>query len=167
MKKAEIRKALNDLKENLNECNRKPNNDSLSNVTKSYDADGKLIDVSFAVHFIDGMLEDLTKYNDHSDDYYKLAIKFIELAIENDYQISRSPYSDSYYAFEQGEYIDWGHKPVNSYRLANHWNWLSDDRTLNCPTVDNENYGLALCKFNGKAYEKVIKKECHEFNWQY
>ena len=71
MKKAEIRKALNDLKENLNECNRKPNNDSLSNVTKSYDADGKLITESIVEYSEKNLKRVYEKYEDFEQEWYR------------------------------------------------------------------------------------------------
>lgn len=39
--------------------------------------------------------------------------------------VTTSPFSDSYYIFEDGEWIDWDHKPENSLRIADHWNFIS------------------------------------------
>lgn len=106
------------------------------------------------------MIDTINRFpNYYSDEFGMLLIKLYEYAIKNNLVISKSPFSDSLYVYEKGEHIDWGYKPLNSLRLADHWNWMGLDEIgndqLNCPTVDGKDYGLTICKFNGDAYEKV------------
>lgn len=81
--------------------------------------------------------------------------KMLEVIDTENLKVSKSPCSESYYAFEDGEEITWGYKPQNSYRFSDHWNFESDNK-IHCVTDDtiksNETC-LAIYK-NGK-YSKV------------
>lgn len=82
--------------------------------------------------------------------------KFGELAKTRDYIISTSPYGSSMYALEKGEYIDWGHKPMNSYRIADHWGFESRGK-IHCKLGKSEEYvsSLEIGEWNGEYYEKI------------
>lgn len=55
----------------------------------------------------------------------------IEQKLENEELVySCSPYSNSVYFHGKDEYIDWGIKPENSLRIADHWNWSNGNH---CP----------------------------------
>lgn len=79
---------------------------------------------------------------------------FIDLAEINNFVISKSPFSNSYYAHSENDTIDWGLKPVGSYRLSNHWNWTSNG-TTHCPTVTNRDFGEALAIMTENGYEQI------------
>jgi hypothetical protein len=78
--------------------------------------------------------------------------EFQKIVNENNLIITKSPYSDSFYAIKDGEKIDWGTKPEGSYRLADHWNW--DDGT-HCPTDTNQDFGLAIAQQRNGKYTKI------------
>lgn len=75
---------------------------------------------------------------------------------------SRSPYSFSMYYHHKDDVIDWGTKPVGSYRIADHWNW--EDKydmpfggfkiNTHCPTIEGvyqQNAELRIMTKNGYA----------------
>lgn len=78
--------------------------------------------------------------------------EFQKIVDDNNLIITKSPYSDSFYAIKEGEKIDWGTKPEGSYRLADHWNW--DDGT-HCPTDTDTNFGLAIAQQKNGKYTKI------------
>lgn len=95
------------------------------------------------------------------DSYYNKAISIIALDIiskELGLDTSNSPYSFSSYAFEKGGEISWGSKPLDSYRLSDHWNFQSCGET-HCKLSNTKEYTqkLILAKFNGKTYD-IIKE---------
>lgn len=68
--------------------------------------------------------------------------------------INKSPYSDSFY---NDKNISWRHKPLNSLRISDHWNFIAQDGDVHCKT-DVELYsGWALGKFDGEKY--IILKQ--------
>ena len=68
--------------------------------------------------------------------------------------INKSPYSDSFY---NDKNISWRHKPLNSSRISDHWNFIAQDGDVHCKT-DVELYsGWALGKFDGEKY--IILKQ--------
>ena len=100
------------------------------------------------------------KYRDKSVEYYTniltLANKLKEIAIKENLIISKSPYSTSFYAHSKSDNISWEHKPNNSYRLSNHWNWTDYNKeVVHCPTITNEDYGLCICQYINGYYNKV------------
>ena len=75
--------------------------------------------------------------------------------------VSKSPFSDSTYFHRKNQSINWGTKPENSYRLADHWNWkqgFNEDYTdaLHCPLKDGKysNERMICIQKNG-VYEVV------------
>lgn len=100
-----------------------------------------------------------TKYENNRDmyslfrktEYYEEYERFIEIVVDNNLELSQSPYSESYYAFEKGEKITWGYKPEGSYRMSNHW-----DFDGHCPKAVKEKYNrLQICKFVEGLYYEV------------
>ncbi len=87
---------------------------------------------------------------------YEKYKKFSKLAKENDYIISQSPYGSSMYAIPKGDYVDWGYKPMDSYRLADHWGFESRGK-IHCRLGKNEEYitDFEIGKWNGSYYEKI------------
>lgn len=79
--------------------------------------------------------------------------RFIDIAKNENLIISKSPYSSSFYAHKEDENISWGVKPLNSYRIADHWNF--GDVETHCKTVDGLNYGLCICKMLNNGYSKI------------
>lgn len=81
---------------------------------------------------------------------------FSKLAKENDFVITKSPYGSSMYAIPKGDYVDWGYKPTDSYRLADHWGFESQGQ-IHCRLGDNKEYitDLEIGKWNGSYYEKI------------
>ena len=67
----------------------------------------------------------------------------------------KSPYGHSYYSHE----VDWGHKPNNSYRLSDHWNFISNNKT-HCETTTNVNNNThwSIGKYNSEIgkYEIIV-----------
>ena len=78
---------------------------------------------------------------------------FISLSIKKKYVISKSPYSNSFYSHEENDVIDWGHKPLNSYRLSDHWGFGVEEH---CKRTDGEKAGLCMCKITKEGYKKII-----------
>ena len=75
--------------------------------------------------------------------------------------VSKSPFSDSTYFHRKNQSINWGTKPENSYRLADHWNWkqgFNEDYTdaIHCPLKDGKysNERMICIQKNG-VYEVV------------
>ena len=90
-----------------------------------------------------------------------------ELAKKENLEISFSPYSFSVYAHEKGENIDWGYKPLNSYRLSDHWNFESRGQIHDkLSGVNQYTRELIIGKFNGETYD-VIKNFDNNKNVKY
>lgn len=84
---------------------------------------------------------------------FKEIIKdFKEIAKKENLIITKSPYSDSFYAHKEEEEISFGFKPNGSYRISDHWNW---DKGDHCPTDTNENFGVALAIFINGKYTQI------------
>ncbi len=73
--------------------------------------------------------------------------------------VSKSPFSDSTYFHRKNQTIDWGTKPENSYRLADHWNWkqgFNEDYTdiIHCPLKDGKHSNKRMiCIQKNGVYE--------------
>lgn len=75
---------------------------------------------------------------------------------------SSSPYSLSFYSSKS---ISWSHKPINSIRVSNHWNFNTYDELergiedgRHCPTFNKDFLrGWAACIWTGNKY-KLLKK---------
>lgn len=71
-------------------------------------------------------------------------------------KIIKSPYSDSFYSEE----VDWGYKPDKSFRVADHWNFITRNGNIHCQTTskcpDNTHWTLAQFNSTLNKYE-VIK----------
>lgn len=97
-------------------------------------------------------------YNDKfiSQSFITLAQEFIALVESKGLALSKSPFSNSFYAHEAGEEITWNSKPEGSYRLADHWDFNARG-SVHCRTVDGI-IGSAICQFSNGIYE-TVKKE--------
>ena len=93
--------------------------------------------------------------NSSANEYDKLK-KFGTLAKENNFVISKSPYGSSMYAIPKGDVVEWGYKPMDSYRIADHWGFESQGK-IHCKLGNSDEYitDLEIGKWNGKYYEKV------------
>ena len=78
---------------------------------------------------------------------------FEEIANKNGLIITRSPYSDSFYAIKEGEDVNWGSKPEGSLRLSDHWNF--GIRAEHCQTDCDLKQDTAICQYTNGVYRKV------------
>lgn len=94
-------------------------------------------------------------YTSTNKSYDKL-VKFGEIAKKENYVISKSPYGSSMYAIPKGDVVDWGYKPMDSYRIADHWGFESRGE-IHCRLGNNDEYitDFEIGKWNGKYYEKI------------
>lgn len=90
---------------------------------------------------------------DYINKQIEYANKFTKIANKENFIISKSPYSNSFYAHEKSDTIDWGNKPEGSYRMSDHWNF--GDNQEHCKTVDGIDYDLAICKIIDGLYNQV------------
>lgn len=68
--------------------------------------------------------------------------------------VSQSPYSDSWYIMKSGEEISWGEKPEGSYRIADHWNFGSDNEHCRLAVEEDKVNREMVCEYrNGFYYE--------------
>lgn len=60
--------------------------------------------------------------------------------------INKSPYSDTFYSSTD---VDWGHKPDKSYRVSDHWNFISQGNK-HCETDDKvqNNSHISIGQYN-------------------
>ena len=109
------------------------------------------------VGHIDRTKENARKQIAEKEPLLKNIDSFDQLAKEKGLVVSKSPYSNSFYAHKEGEIIDWGVKPEGSYRLADHWNWedRNDPNLIHCATSTGEDYGLAIAQMRGGKYVKI------------
>jgi hypothetical protein len=97
-----------------------------------------------------------TRYENNEELYIALrhygedGRRFIDMVIENDLNVSISPYSWSLYAFKGDEEITWGYKPENSLRLSNHWNFDG-----HCITDCGSTQKIMLCKYHNGIYSQI------------
>lgn len=92
-----------------------------------------------------------------SDSFIALAREFITLVEEKGLEVSKSPFSNSFYAHEAGEEITWNSKPENSYRLADHWDFQTRG-SMHCQTEDMLMSVSAICQFSNGIYHTVRKE---------
>ncbi len=91
----------------------------------------------------------------------KVATKFEKLSKSlKEHEVTKSPYSNSFYLIPKGTKVRWGGKPENSYRFSNHWHWETRNeytgiRTLHCPTNTGKNFGIAIGKYKDGLYYEV------------
>lgn len=91
-----------------------------------------------------------------------LAHNFIELAEKENFIISKSPSSNSFYAHSENEKIDWGYKPNGSYRFSDHWNFHKNGE-IHCEVDEitlqamcSENNFTSICKMVDGLYRKIL-----------
>ena len=108
-------------------------------------------------------LEEKAKNKFSGDLLYKMAVIDLDnVARKEKLEISSSPYSLSTYAFKPGEEIGWGQKPKNSYRISNHWGWVSDgDMHCELTNQDKSKFNpvvnkTLLAKYNGETYDIIF-----------
>lgn len=80
--------------------------------------------------------------------------KFISIAENEGLEVSKSPFSNSFYLHKTGEEITWGSKPENSYRLSDHWNFYSREAYHCCSNEINDDE-FAIGIYHHGNYEKV------------
>lgn len=109
------------------------------------------------------LVKEANGYDDIANRMFSADIKeydklktFSKLAKDNDFVITKSPYGSSMYAIPKGDYVDWGYKPTDSYRLADHWGFESQGK-IHCRLGNNKEYitNLEIGKWNGSYYEKI------------
>lgn len=80
--------------------------------------------------------------------------------LKKEYKISKSPYSKSHYILKQDDYIDWGHKPENSLRISNHWNFFTGG-CVHCElahTTEKVSEWL-VCEYKEGKYHIIAENE--------
>lgn len=123
-------------------------NEQLTEMEKSY---------NFENDFTNS-LEELYNSELNELSFYKMQalISFDKILQSENRIVNESPYSFSVYGIKKGEKIDWGSKPVGSYRLSDHWNFESRGK-IHCKLKGQKKYKqeLILARYNGKEYEIV------------
>jgi len=116
---------------------------------------------------VNGYFEKFSKDNENCYKYYLQTKKvftkeFYDVVfeeIETWGEMSVSPYSTSTY---NSKNISWGHKPENSLRLADHWNFESQNQ-IHCLMEDKtKNEHMMLCKYVDGVY-KIVKDYTEEY----
>lgn len=112
--------------------------------------------------FYDKDLKDALENIEYDDKFAinkaQALVEFDNLVKNEKLEISFSPYSFSVYAHQKGETIDWGYKPLNSYRLSDHWNFESRGETHDKLTgVNQYTQEVIIGKFNGETYD-IVKR---------
>ncbi len=69
--------------------------------------------------------------------------------------VSQSPYSDSWYIMKPGEEISWGEKPEGSYRVADHWNFGSDNEHCRLAGEEDKVNREMVCEYRDGFYYEV------------
>lgn len=69
--------------------------------------------------------------------------------------VSQSPYSDSWYIMKSGEEISWGEKPEGSYRIADHWNFGSDNEHCCLAGEEDKVNREMVCEYRDGFYYEV------------
>lgn len=107
-----------------------------------------------AIKELSKFAKDELKWNNEKIERYKTEIellkKFSGIQEKESLEISKSPYSESFYLHRKGEEITWNEKPEGSYRLSNHWNF--DGHCESDDIGDNE---IAIGRFCRGKYVKV------------
>lgn len=80
----------------------------------------------------------------------ELLEKFSSIQEKESLEVSKSPYSTSFYLHKHGEVIDWGGKPEGSYRLSNHWNFNG-----HCESDEIREREIAIGRYELGKYRKV------------
>lgn len=80
----------------------------------------------------------------------ELLEKFSSIQEKESLEVSKSPYSTSFYLHKRGEVIDWGGKPEGSYRLSNHWNFNG-----HCESDEIGENEIAIGRYELGKYRKV------------
>ena len=69
--------------------------------------------------------------------------------------VSQSPYSDSWYIMKSGEEISWGEKPEGSYRIADHWNFGSENEHCRLAGEEDKVNREMVCEYREGFYYEV------------
>ena len=69
--------------------------------------------------------------------------------------VSQSPYSDSWYIMKSGEEISWGEKPEGSYRIADHWNFGSENEHCRLAGEEDKVNREMVCEYRDGFYYEV------------
>ena len=94
--------------------------------------------MEFLFYFVYGSTEDIRLVFGKfvTKKFKQYAKEFLEIVLREKLHVSKSPYSMSFYAYENpNEKIDWGYKPENSLRLSDHWNFINNGK-IHCRTDD-------------------------------
>ena len=118
---------------------------------------GLLLVNEYITNYTDSLAEDPDNVfrQEYCNSRINLAREMLEIAAGNNYVISKSPYSESFYAHPEDDKVDWGYKPDGSYRLSDHWNWFSYNR-IHCPTIEGQGSdAIQIRQFKNGAYELI------------
>lgn len=97
-----------------------------------------------------------TRYSDSEELYMAFrhmgveGERFVNMVIENDLNVSQSPYSQSIYAYKGDDDITWNYKPQDSLRISDHWNFDG-----HCITRDGIKRCLMICKYDNGIYTRI------------
>lgn len=69
--------------------------------------------------------------------------------------VSQSPYSDGWYIMKSGEEISWGEKPEGSYRIADHWNFGSENEHCRLAGEEDKVNREMVCEYRDGFYYEV------------
>lgn len=109
-----------------------------------------------AIVFLQARMADEQKYAVLTLEKYKkelnLLKQFSEIKRKERLEISKSPYSNSFYLHKKGEEIGWYEKPEGSYRLSNHWSFDG-----HCESDDIKNSEIAIGKYIDGKYVKITE----------
>ncbi len=84
--------------------------------------------------------------------YLKVCLVFSNEKAKNKYMSSQSPNSASTYALKITDEISWGHKPEQSLRISDHWNFKSGG-LMHCETEDSNFNDFAVAVYENGTYK--------------
>lgn len=103
---------------------------------------------------LEKLSEDEKRYKKSDLERYRKELELIEQFFDiqerENLEISKSPYSNSFYLHKPGEEIGWDGKPEGSYRLSNHWSFDG-----HCESDEIGDYEIAIGKYCSGKYKKV------------
>lgn len=128
-------------------------NEILEKMEKRIEKENQSIDLFKDLNMAESCINLLIKEKEE----YKKIIKLIESLPEiKGFNFSESPHSLSIYYKDENCEIDWGEKPIGSYRISDHWNFKSNGK-IHCNTVENKyrENGFEVMKMTEKGYKLV------------
>lgn len=79
---------------------------------------------------------------------------YLDKIKNSELKVKKSPFSNSYYILKNDEKISWNHKPENSLRIADHWNFVSKNE-LHCKVSEYNQpiNSLMIGVYNSESYQ--------------